>query len=290
MSIRSVLAMASLGLAVLVGGRAEAQSFASPLQGGRGGVQEAIPQPLTDVGIEDRPGAEIPLDVPFIQQDGRQVTLGDYLADGKPLVLVPAYYQCPSLCSLVLNGLQKGLDKLAWTAGKEFNVVTLSFDPRDTPELAKQKRAGYVEAYGRDVGERGWDFLVGKESDIRRVTDAIGFTYRWDEKQEEYAHASGAFIITPDGRLSRTLYGIAFPPRDMRLAISEASEGKLGSAFERVILFCFHYDPNAYGYVLASRRLMSAGGAVTVLVLGIFLLRNWRSENRRSRRPEEAHT
>ena len=276
MSIRSVLATACLGLAVLFGGAAQAQ--------------ELIPHPLREVGIEDRPGAELPLDVPFVQQDGRQVTLRDYLADGKPLVLVPAYYQCPMLCSLVLNGLQKGLSNLAWTAGKEFNVVTFSFDPRDTPELAKQKRAGYLEAYGREVNERGWDFLVGTESDIRRVTDAIGFTYRWDEKQQEYAHASGAFIVTPDGRLSRTLYGISFPPRDLRLAISEASEGKLGSAFERVLLFCFHYDPSAYGYVLASRRLMSAAGAVTVVVVGLFLLRNWRSETRRSRRPEEAHT
>jgi len=275
-SLRSVLALAFLGIALLVGGRAQAE--------------EMIPHPLREVGIEDRTGAELPLDVPLVQQDGRKVTLRDYLADGKPLVLIPAYYQCPMLCSLVLNGMQKALSGVAWTAGKEFNVVTFSFDPRDTPDRAKEARARYVGAYGRDVGERGWDFLVGEESDVRRITDAIGFTYRWDEKQQEYAHASGAFVITPDGRLSRTLYGITFTPRDLRLAISEASEGKLGGAFERILLFCFHYDPSAYGYALAGRRLMSAAAVVTVFALGLFLLRLWRSEKRRSRRPEEALT
>lgn len=277
MSLRSVLVIVA-AMAVLIAGPSAARA------------QEHVPLPLKEVGIEDRPGAEIPLDVPFLNQDGRKVTLGDYLADGKPLVLVPAYFECPMLCSLVLNGLQKGLSQLAWTAGKEFNVVTLSFDPRDTSEIAAKKRAGYLEAYGRQVGEKGWDFLVGEESDIRRVTDTIGFTYRWEEKQQEYAHASGAFIITPDGRLSRTLYGINFPQRDMRLALSEASQGNLGSSVERVLLFCFHYDPSAYGYVLATKRLMSAAGVVTIVVLGLFLLRHWRSESRRPRRPEEAHT
>lgn len=276
MSFRSVLAAACLGFALLVGGHAQAE--------------ELIPHPLQGVGIEDRTGAEVPLDVPFVRQDGRTVTLRDYLADGKPLVLIPAYYQCPMLCSLVLNGMQKALTGVAWTAGKEFNVVTFSFDPRDTHDRAMEARARYVGGYGREVGDRGWDFLVGEESNIRRVTDAIGFTYRWEEKQQEYAHASGAFIITPDGRLSRTLYGISFSPRDLRLAISEASEGKLGGALERVLLFCFHYDPSAYGYALAGRRLMTAGGAVTIVVLGLFLFRQWRSEKRRSRRPEEALT
>lgn len=253
-------------------------------------AEEYIPLPLREVGIEERPGSELPLDARFRNQDGREVTLRDYLQDGKPLVIVPAYYQCPMLCSLVLNGLQKGLNVLAWTAGKEFHVVTLSFDPRDTPEIAKQKRASYLEAYGRDVGDKGWDFLVGEESEIRRVTDAIGFTYRWDDKQQEYAHASGAFVVTPDGRLSRTLYGITFPQRDLRLSLSEASAGKLGSSFERAILFCFQYDPHSQGYVLATQRLMKAAGGVTLILLGLFVFRHWRSERRHTPRPEEAHT
>lgn len=253
-------------------------------------AQEQVPLPLQEVGIEDRPGAEVPLDVPFVNQDGREVTLAHYLSDGKPLVIVPAYFQCPMLCSLVLNGLQKALGQLAWSAGKEFNLVTLSFDPRDNTELATKMRDDHLKTYGRPVGDKGWDFLVGEEEYIRKVTDAIGFFYRWEEKQQEYAHASGAFVVTPDGRLSRTLYGIEFPQRDMRLALTEASAGKLGSSVERVLLFCFHYDANAYGYVLATRRLMSAAGALTIIVLAFFLFRYWRSDNRRPERPEEAHT
>lgn len=276
MTFRSVLALIA-ALALVVGSPAAR-------------AEEHIPLPLRDIGIEDRTGADLPLDVPLRNQDGREVRLRDYLADGKPLVLVPAYYECPMLCSLVLNGVQKGLSELAWTAGKEFHVVTVSFDPRDTPEVAAKKRAAYLGAYGREVSDKGWDFLVGNESDVRRITDAIGFTYRWNEKEQQYAHASGAFIVTPDGRLSRTLYGISFPQRDLRLALSEASAGKLGSSVERVLLFCFHYDPSSYGYVLATKRLMTAAGGVTVILLGLFLYRHWRLDGRSPRRPEEAHS
>lgn len=246
-----------------------------------------LPQELVGVDIEERPGAVVPADVRLRDGQGREVTLGSYFDGQRPVVLVLAYYDCPMLCTLVVNGLMQGMKDIEWTAGKEYRVVVVSFDPRDTPEVAQKKREAYVGAYGRPVAERGWDFLVGDEAQVRRLADAVGFHYRWDETQKQYAHAAGAFVLTPEGKLSRTLYGIAFPPKDLRLALLEASENKLGSTWGRVLLFCFHYDPTARGYVLASRRLMMAFGALTVLVLAGFLVRQWRIEKRRASKPAE---
>jgi protein SCO1/2 len=255
----------------------------------RARADEPIPYPLQGIGIEDRAGDPIPKDAKFVDQDGHEVTLGDYLVDGKPVVLVMAYYECPMLCSTVLSGVEKGMADLAWTAGKDYRALTVSFDPRDTPAKAAEKRATYVASYKRQVGPKGWDFLVGKQPEIERLADAVGFKYRWDDRQKQFAHAAGAFVLTPDGRVSRTIYGIDFPSRDLRLALTEASDGKLGTSVEKALLFCFHYDPNAGGYVLASKRLMMVGGVLTMLILGLFLLRHWRIESNRSRAPEEAH-
>lgn len=264
--------------------RAGAQP-ASPLSRGVEAqpVDAALPRELEGIGIEERPGAELPRDVRLRDQDGREVTVGDYLTPGKPLVLVLAYYQCPMLCSMVLNGVLKGMKDTAWTAGKEYRMLVVSFDPRDTTDLARQKRSAYLTAYGRDVGERGFDFLTGDEASVRRLADAVGFGYRWDAATEQYAHAAGAFVVTPEGRLSRTLYGITFPEDTLRLALVEAGQGAIGTTIDRAILFCFHYDPNSGGYVVATWRLMRAGGALTALVLGVLLLRFWRSERTRTR-------
>ncbi len=240
----------------------------------------AVPAPLEGIGIDDRTGASVPLDVAFRDQNGKTVTLGDYTKDGKPIVLTLAYYQCPMLCSIVLNGLQQGLSTLAWTAGKDFHVVTISIDPRDTVETAAKKRSNYLAAYGRDVGDRGWDFLVGDEAASRKIADAVGFHYRWDDTQKQYAHGAGAFVLTADGRISRTLYGIAFPEQKLRLAILEGSEGKLGSAWDKAVLLCFHYDPNTGSYVVAVKRLVKLFGLLTMIVLGTFLIRLWRRERR----------
>ncbi|TKD01513.1 SCO family protein [Polyangium fumosum] len=242
----------------------------------------ALPKELEGVDIEERPGALLPADAKLRDHEGRDVTLGSYLDGEHPVILVLAYYECPMLCSLVVNGLLQGMKGLAWTAGKEYRVVVVSIDPRDTPETARKKRDSYVGVYGRPVAERGWDFLVGEEAQARRVADAVGFRYRWEEATQQYAHAAGVFVFTPDGKLSRTLYGLNYSAKDLELSLLEASQGKLASAWGRVLLFCFHYDPAENKYVLATRRLMKAGGAFTVLGIGGMLLGFWRRERRRA--------
>lgn len=260
--MRSALAIAIASAALSVAARAE----------------EAIPAELQGVGIEERPGAAVPLEVPLTDHRGRLVRLSRFFEGGKPVVLVLAYYQCPMICSLLIHGMTEGLKDLAWTAGKEYRLVVLSFDPRDSASVASDKRESYLEEYGRGVAEPGFDFLVGEEGSIRQVADSVGFHYRWDEPTQQYAHATGAFVLTPEGKLSRTLTGISFSPGDLRLALLEASQGKLGGAWDQVLLFCFHYDPDARGYVLAARRVMTAGGALTILALVGFLALLWRRE------------
>lgn len=240
-----------------------------------------IPPELAGIAIDDHAGQDVPRDVVLTDQNGQRVRLGDYFDGQRPVVLALAYYECPMLCSLVLKGVLDGMKQLRWTAGEEYRVVVVSFDPRDTPEKAAAKRLNHVDAYHREVKGRGWDFLVGDQASVKAVADAVGFKYRWDEREKQFAHAAGAFIVTPSGRISRTLYGMSFP--DMRLALLEASEGKTGTVADKVLLFCFHYDPVARGYVLATLRLMKASGVLTVLVLGFFLLRFWRAERRRNR-------
>lgn len=240
-----------------------------------------LPHALEDVGIDPAPGARVPLDVKLRDHEGRDVTLATYLDGSKPTVLVLAYYSCPMLCTLVLNGLNTGLKDVAWTAGNQYRVVTVSIDPRDTPDVAKGKRDSYITEYGRQVEGRGWDFLVGDEDQVRRLADAIGFRYRWDEPTQQYAHAAGAYVLTPDGRVSRQFFGLLFPAKDLRLALIEASDGIVGSAVDRLLLFCFHYSPNQGGYVLAATRLMMAGGALTLLLMGLWLRRLWRHDRLR---------
>lgn len=229
----------------------------------------AMPHELDGIGIDEKPGAELPRDLTFTDQDGKRVKLGEYFDGKRPVVLVMAYYECPMLCTMVLNGLEAGLKQLAWKVGDNFRVVTVSIDSRDTVERAHAKRENQITSYGRAVGPREWDFLVSDAATSKQLADAVGFHYRWDPVQNQFAHAAGAFIITPNGKLSRTLFGITFPEKSLRLALLEASQGKLGNAWDRVLLFCYHYDPDARGYVLGARRVMKAGGVLTVLGLGL---------------------
>jgi protein SCO1 len=253
------------------------------------GADDPIPPELEGVGIVEHTGEHVPLDVTLRDQSGSPVTLGSYF-DGKPVILVLAYYECPMLCTLVLNGMKTGMKELAWTAGKEYRTITVSFDPRDTPEVARQKRDNYVRAYGRDLGDRGWEFLVGTESEVRRLADSVGFHYQWDEHSKQFAHATGAFVLTPDGRVSRTLYGVTFPERDLRLSLAEASEGRLGAPWDRVQLYCFHYDPVARTYVISPVQVMKLGGVATIAALSALLITLWRREGRRSRGGFDSHT
>ena len=187
------------------------------------------------------------------------------------------------LCSLVLNGVLQAMKDIDWTAGKEYRVLVVSFDPRDTPEAARAKRASYLEAYGRPLSGDGFDFLVGDAAAVRTLADTVGFGYRWDEGSKQFAHAAGAFVFTPDGRLSRTLYGIGFPQKNFDLALREAGRGVVGTAWDQALLFCFHYVPNARGYVLATTRLMKASGAATAVLVGLWLAAFWRAERSRAR-------
>lgn len=260
-------------------------AFAAPGPKGEPGSlsrDNNVPSELEGIAIKDHAGKDVPRDVTLTDQDGQKVRLGDYFDGKRPVLLAMAYYECPMLCSLVLTGVLEGIKPLRWTAGEDYRVVVVSFDPRDTPERAADKRKAYLKAYGRDIGARGFDFLVGDEASTKRVADAVGFGFRWDARQQQYAHAAGAFVITPGGRISRTLYGLSYVS-DLRLSLLEASEGKIGSVVERVLLFCYHYDPVSRGYILATMRVLKLSGALTILVIGAFLLRFWRAERRRSK-------
>ena len=253
-------------------------------------TKNELPHELEGIGIDDRRGAQLPGDVRLRDQEGQSIRLSSYFDGERPTLLVLAYYRCPMLCTLVLNQLQKGLSGLAWTAGKDLRVVTVSIDPRDTPANAKAKRAKYVEAYGRDPGPHGWDFLVGDEAEVKRLADAVGFRYRWDAETEQYAHAAGLFVVSPGGRLTQTLYGLEFAPRTLRLALTDASQGKLGTPLDRILLFCYHYDAARQGYVVARARIaMIVGCLVSLFAFAGWLASLWRAEaSRRTVRPHEA--
>jgi protein SCO1/2 len=236
-----------------------------------------LPRELEGIGIEDKHGARLPTELTFRDQTGAPVQLGAYL-DGKPIVLILAYYECPMLCSYVLNGVTQAAKGTGFPLGDRFRMLTVSFDPRDTVEIAAAKRATYLESYGQPAtGARPWDFLIGDPASVKKLADTVGFHYRWDESTKQFAHAAGIFVFTPDGRLSRVLYGID-RARDLRLALVEAAAGKLGSAWDQLLLFCYHYDPSGRGYTVAVLRIMKLGGGLTVLVLALWLARMWRRE------------
>jgi protein SCO1 len=226
------------------------------------------PAVLRQVAFEQRIGAALPLDVTLRDEAGRTVRLGDYFG-ARPVLLVPAYYECPMLCTLVLNGVTSTLRTLAFDVGEEFTVVTFSFNPRETPALAAAKKATHLAQYRRLGAEAGWHFLTGDEDQLRRLTEAIGFRYVWDPDQQQYAHAAGIVVATPDGHLSHYLYGVEFAPRDLRLALVEASAGKIGSAVDALLLFCFHYDATTGRYSAVAMNTVRAGGALTLLLLAV---------------------
>jgi protein SCO1 len=240
------------------------------------------PKILRGVDVEQRLGAALPRDAIFRDESGRAVRLGDYFR-GKPVVLVLAYYNCPMLCTQVLNGLVASLRVLSLDAGKDFEVVVASFDPRDGPADAAAKKKPYVDEYGRPGGASGWHFLTGSTGSIDRLTKAVGFRYAFDEALGQFAHASAVYVATPEGRLSRYFFGIEYAPRDLRLALVEASSGRLGSPVDRLLLYCYHYDPKVARYGAVVLNIVRLGGVAAVLVLGTFLTLMVRLERRRGR-------
>jgi len=244
---------------------------------------DPVPPILRQVAVDEHPDAPLPLDLPFTDESGRPVTLGGYLAPKRPLILTLNYYRCPMLCTLELNGLAEGLRGLDWSIGKEFDVVTVSIDPRETPALARAKKQSYLEGYGRLSAESGWHFLTGSAASIERLSRAVGFGATYDPETDQYAHPAVVFMITPEGRVSRYLYGVRFEPKTLTLGLTEASDGRIGSAWDRFLLSCYHYDSRQGRYALAAMKLMRAGGLATVLIFGAVLSSLWLRERRRRR-------
>jgi protein SCO1 len=245
-----------------------------------GMVSSALPAPLRGIGFDQNIDQHLPLDTTFHDETGAAVRLGDYF--GKhPVVLVFAYYDCPMLCTQVINGLASALDVLTLVPGKDFEIVTVSFNPRDTPAAAAAKKAVYLERYKQPGASESWHFLTGEEPSIERLTQAAGFRYAWDADTKQFAHPSGIIVVTPDGRLARYLFGIEYGPRDLRFGIIDASAGKVGTPVDSLLLYCYHYDPMTGRYGLVIMRVIRLAGAVTVLALGAFILIMLRRERAR---------
>ncbi len=239
-----------------------------------------------EVGIDQKLNSQVPLDVTFRDESGREVRLGEYFHSGHPVILTLAYYECPMLCTMVLNGVTTTLRGIPFDIGKEFEVVTVSINPKDTPELATKKKASYIRSYHREGAEKGWHFLTGKEENIKKLADAVGFRYVYDPKTDQYAHAGGMMILTPAGRVSRYFYGVEYSARDVRLGLVESSQAKIGSPVDQVLLLCYHYDPSTGRYGATIVTALKIGGALTILMLGGFILL-WLRRDRRNRLRQE---
>lgn len=252
-------------------------------------VSSGLPEALKSVGIEQKLGAQLPLDTELKDEDGKIVKLGSFFQSGRPVILAFVYYECPMLCNQVLNGLTGSLKGISLDAGKDFDVVAISFDARefDSPALAKAKKAGYLERYNRPGTDSGWHFLTGTQASIEAVTKAAGFGFQWDEKTNQFAHAAAVIVATPDGRLSKYFYGIDYSPRDLKFGLMESAESKVGSAADQLLLYCFHYDPSTGKYGLAILRVMRAGGVLTVLGLGAMGLIFWRRNKKKAVNSDE---
>ncbi|RMF65914.1 MAG: SCO family protein [Calditrichaeota bacterium] len=240
------------------------------------------PDLLREVGIDQRLNEQVPLDLWFKDESGRAVQLKRYF--GKPVILTLVYYDCPMLCTMVLNGTLESLNTLSFDAGKQFNVVTVSFDPGEGPELAMSKKRAYVSKYGRKTAEEGWHFLTGDEAAIRRLTEAVGFKYKYDAEKDQFVHASGIMVLTPEGRVSHYFYGVEYPARDLKLALMEAADRKIGSPVDQVLLYCFHYDPTTGKYGLVIMNVIRLLGTATVVALVSFMLIMLRRDRRKKRR------
>jgi protein SCO1/2 len=234
-------------------------------------VSTALPAALREIGFDQNIDQRVPLDTTFRDEAGATVRLGDYFGR-KPVVMVFAYYDCPMLCTQVINGLSSALGVMSLNPGKDFEIVTVSFNPRDTPATAAAKKAVYLDRYKRPGAAEGWHFLTGDQPQIDRLTKAAGFRYAWDAETQQYAHPSGVIVLTPDGRLSKYLFGVEYGPRDLRFGIVEASAGKVGTVADALLLYCYHYDPMTGRYGLVIMRAVRIAGAATVLALGAFIV------------------
>jgi protein SCO1/2 len=240
-----------------------------------------LPKEFEGVGIKENLGAQLDLSIEVIGDDGTVAPLSRFVSADKPTIFTIVYYECPSLCNLHLNGLTDVMGKIKWTTGDQYNLVALSMNHKETPVVAAAKKANYLKAYGRAGGETGWQFLTASEENVRKIADAIGFRFKWVEEDQQFSHASAAVFLTPGGKISRYLFGVAFEPQTVRMALLEAGAGKVGSLVEQLILFCFQFDPNKSKYTLYAYNVMRLGGVVTVMLLALFLVPVWLRERQR---------
>jgi protein SCO1/2 len=246
---------------------------------GRAEGPRQLPPQLMGVGIVQKLNHQVPLDLPFVDEEGRNVRLGDYFGK-KPVVLSLIYYRCPMLCTTMENGLLEAVKQIKFDVGEEFEILTVSFDPNDKPLHARAKKSLYAGLYARPGGQKGWHFLTGSQDSISRLTDAVGFHYTYDEAAREFAHAAGIMVLTPQGKISHYFYGIQYPAGDLRLALVESSANQIGNPVDAVLLFCSHYDPAVGKYGIVISRVLQLAGFVTVVSLGALVLTLSRRERR----------
>ena len=261
---------------------ASAQMTGAPTPGYRaapGIASSSMPTPLREIGFDQNLNQQLPLDTEFLDEQGQRVRVGQYFGT-KPVVLAFVYYDCPMLCTQVLGALTSTLGVLSLNPGEDYEIVLVSFDPREKPAQAAAKKTEYMHRFRRPAAESGWHFLTGEQAAITQLTKAAGFRYVWDEQTQQFAHPTGIIVVTPDGRPARYLFGIEYGPRDVRLALVEASEGRIGSVADNLLLFCYHYDPmtGRYGFVIM--RTLRIAGVATVLLIGTFILVMLRRERR----------
>jgi protein SCO1/2 len=242
-------------------------------QGARG-----IPPSLKGVGVEEKLGMLLPQEATFTDSEGRQVTIGQYLDNGKPLLLNFIYHNCPMLCSITLEALGQTLSDMDWTPGKEFDVLSISFGAGETPEMAARARDRMLTKLNREGADDGWHFLVGDSANVHLVTDAVGYSFKWVASTQEYAHPAVLVFAGEDGKVTRYLHGLDLPADDVRKALVEASEGKVGSVMDQVLMYCYQYDPGSNSYVLHATNLMKLGGMITLLLIVVGLFVFWRRE------------
>ena len=286
LKFRKVWFLSVMVLALMAAVESEGQKtehYSSPLYSPRtydpsATTVNGLPDALQEIGIEQKLGGQLPLDTLVTNEDGQTVKLGSMFESGRPAILALVYYECPMLCNEVLNGLTGSLKGISLDAGKDFDVIALSFDARENekPGLSKNKKAAYMERYGRPGSEKGWHFLTASQASIDAVTNAAGFKYRWDEKSGQFAHAGGVMVVTPEGKMSRYFYGIDYGPRDLKLGVIESADNKVGTAADSLLLYCYHYDPSTGKYGLAILSLIRAGAILTLLGMGALGFVFWR--------------
>lgn len=249
------------------------------------GAESAVTAKGIDgVGVVEQTGHSIDLQLPFVDDVGQKVTLGDYFNSGKPVLMAIVYYTCPELCNYHLSGLTEAMNQLRWTAGKDYQLVMVSMNPKEGPKEAAEKKATYLKMYNRPGAAQGWHFLTGSQASVQDLAKDVGFQYKWDAKDKQYAHVSVAYILSPEGRVFRYLYGVQVSPKTLRLSLVEASGGKIGSLLDQALLYCFHFDPSKNRYTLYAWSLAQVAAVLLMAAIGLLLIPGWMKERAQGRK------